>query len=831
MDAARTRAVGGPVVNMSPPSTSRGQETRGGSCRSLRGGRPSPVGRRRRAGHCGGAKASSSSRFFESSSPEKKKKSAKRDNLAAKATQMELKDRVELLLDAGSGDLYTDDPSLDVQWKYSGVDASQIGTPSALTAEEKELVAFMGGNYNRELARLYFEKRPVMVMTKFFKMMRLGLKVAYEWKKQESLPEDERTRGKILRRAINDLGPAFIKCGQTLSARGDLIGSEAAGELAELQNNTEPFSTEDAMRNLADSFKWDGPIAPGVRGPYFTGSESRCTEEDYLFKKLSKEPIASASLGQVYKGETWEGETVAVKVQRPEILYYLLLDMYVLRLGLVALRALWGSDTDLTPIADEVAAGVWNELDYRQEAANAQAFEYAHRFLPYIKVPRYIMEYTTERVLTMEWVEGKKLGQLDPDKQLDFMAKAIEASGAMLLQTGLVHADPHEGNILYAPNGDLVFIDFGLVSHVHPRLMEAFASGVINLITMDWPGFAEDFKNMELVPTDAYGNSAFSRLNEEKGAWEHCDIGDFTQMIGKVIEGAKMDDFGDLVVCVQQMADNYKFLCPPYTILLVRTFATLEGLAAKCDAQFNMYEACLPYAVRRGLAPTTPEGKKELRDTLINAKGEFAFENFQESIDLMQRMQEQIDKEEAEKKESGQGGQAQTLGSDDAESKVSGNITNAITGRAPEIVGSLATAPEGATIRKIMTEADTLAFVDKLLSETTFQIQTKAVGILATTLQEKLVSGADKTKPIKLAKKPVSQHSSKALAHILRKHTRSLVSSGPKGIWLLCKLIAIASRIALASSVRAVCSSFFHLFSVGFNRISVRCLKVSQAFL
>ena len=108
------------------------------------------------------------------------------------------------------------------------------------------------------------------------------------------------------------------------------------------------------------------------------------------------------------------------------------------------------------------------------------------------------------------------------------------------------------------------------------------------------------------------------------------------------------------------------------------------------------------------------EGKKELRDTLINAKGEFAFENFQESIDLMQRMQEQIDKEEAEKKESGQG-QAQTLGSDDAESKMSGNITNAITGRAPEIVGSLATAPEGATIRKIMTEADTLAFVGKLL--------------------------------------------------------------------------------------------------------------------
>merc|ERR1711924_478437 len=103
------------------------------------------------------------------------------------------------------------------------------------------------------------------------------------------------------------------------------------------------------------------------------------------------------------------------------------------------------------------------------------------------------------------------------------------------------------------------------------------------------------------------------------------------------------------------------------------------------------------------------------------------------------------------------------------------------TGRAPEIVGSLATAPEGATIRKIMTEADTLAFVDKLLSETTFQIQTKAVGILATTLQEKLVSGADKTKPIKLAKKPVSQHSSKAVAHILRNTSDPSSLRDPRG--------------------------------------------------
>lgn len=496
------------------------------------------------------------------------------------------------------------------------------------------------------------------------------------------------------------------------------------------------------------------------------------------------------------------------------------MDMYVLRLGLVALRALWGSDTDLTPIADEVAAGVWNELDYRQEAANARQFEQEHRFLPYIKVPRYIDAYTTERVLTMEWCEGKKLGQLPLDKQLDFMAKAIEASGAMLLQTGLVHADPHEGNILYAPNGDLVFIDFGLVSAVHPRLMEAFASGVINLITMDWAGFAKDFRDMELVPEQ------FSRLNEEAGRWEPCEIEDFTLMIGEVISNAKMEDFGDLVVCVQQMADNYKFLCPPYTILLVRTFATLEGLAAKCDAEFNMYEACLPYAIRRALAPTTAEGKKELRETLINSKGEFAFENFQESLDLMQRMEEQLEADGAAARAE-DGGVGEATGGAGEHT----NITNAITGRAPEIVGSLATAPEGSTIRKIMKEADTVALVGHVLSQVDGGVQSKAVTALASSMQEKVVSPGALGKPIKLSKKPASAFSSKALWGVVMKHYASLWSAGPKGILMLAKIGLIACRIAVLSSIRAAASTAMVLAHVTLDRMARACLATSNWFL
>ena len=124
----------------------------------------------------------------------KSQKSTVKSPVRAKATQMELKDRIDLLIDAGSGEFFEDETGAPGQWKYSGVDERHVGTPVPITPEEKELVGFMGGNYNRELAKLYFEKRPVTVMVKFAKMMRLGLKVAYEWRRQESLPEDERTR-------------------------------------------------------------------------------------------------------------------------------------------------------------------------------------------------------------------------------------------------------------------------------------------------------------------------------------------------------------------------------------------------------------------------------------------------------------------------------------------------------------------------------------------------------------------------------------------------------------------------------------------------------------
>lgn len=146
------------------------------------------------------------------------------------------------------------------------------------------------------------------------------------------------------------------------------------------------------------------------------------------------------------------------------------MDMYVLRIGLDLLRTLWRSATDLRPIADEVGAGVFRELDFHQEAENAAEFEKKLAFLGFVRSPKWEPEFTgpkgRARVLAMEWVEGKKLHQLDPAAQLRMVNMAVQASVAQLIRTGFVHADPHAGNLLMDPEGRLVFLDFGLMCRV-----------------------------------------------------------------------------------------------------------------------------------------------------------------------------------------------------------------------------------------------------------------------------------------------------------------------------------------------------------------------------
>ena len=672
---------------------------------------------------------------------------------------------------------------------YSGQLLLDGGRPQPGNAREAELVAYLDGRFDLPKLMTFFQRRPWAVAGRLGQLLKVSAAVVRAWQADEGVPEGQRTRGQALVRGLNEMGPVFVKMGQTLSARADLVGKEAAEAMGTLTDNAIPFSTDDAMATMADALQWSGPIAPGVPGPW-VGDESACRPEDFLFQELSKEPVAAASLGQVYRGCTWDGREIAVKVQRPGLLWSVALDMYVLKIGLILLKKTWNSKNDIAAIADEVGAGIWRELDYRQEAKNARDFEREHAFLGYVRSVTSLPEYTCSRVLTMDWCHGKKLNELEPADQLDFMAKAIECSGAQILQSGFVHADPHAGNIMYE-DGDLVYLDFGLVSRVEDRLMEAFASGIIHLIGGNWEAFAQDFVDMDLVPAD------FGRLNAATGVWEECSIDQFCVAVREMFNsqgrgGGQLTQFGDLVIGVQKLADEYKFCCPAYTIILVRTFATLEGLAALVDENFNMYEACLPYAIRRGLAPSTTERKAALRGTLFAENGELSVEGLKETIDMVKKLQA----EEA------------NASSDRPEMSP---MTKQITAKGPAVVGNLAYTPGGSVVRRLAYDVHTDDLMDNVLQGARSKdVQQAGVGMVASALQERLTLGAAEEEPeLKLEDevKPVSAFASRALRTVLNKHL-SQIFTRPRGLFFLARLGLIVLRVGAAGVFRGVTSAF-----------------------
>jgi len=671
-------------------------------------------------------------------------------------------------------------------------------------------VAYLEGRFDLPRLMSFFQRRPWAVAARLGQLLRVSAAVVRAWQADEGVPEGQRTRGQALVRGLNEMGPVFVKMGQTLSARADLVGKEAAEAMGTLTDNAIPFDTSDAMAAMADALQWDGPIAPGVPGPW-VGDESACQPEDFLFQALSKEPIAAASLGQVYRGCTWDGREVAVKVQRPGLLWSVALDMYVLKIGLILLKKAWDSKNDIAAIADEVGAGLWRELDYRQEAKNARDFEREHAFLGFVRSVTSLPEYTCSRVLTMDWCHGKKLNELEPEQQLDFMAKAIECAGAQILQSGFVHADPHAGNIMYE-DGDLVYLDFGLVSRVEDRLMEAFASGVIHLIGGNWEAFAQDFVDMDLVPAD------FGKLNHATGVWEECSIDQFCTAVREMFNtgrgGEQLTQFGDLVIGVQKLADEYKFCCPAYTIILVRTFATLEGLAALVDDNFNMYEACLPYAIRRGLAPATAERKAALRGTLFSEDGELSVEGLKETIDMVKKLQAEEENERSERPEMSP-------------------MTKQITAKGPAVVGNLAYTPGGSVVRRMAYDVQTDDLMDNVLEGARSKdVQQAGVGMVAAALQERLTGPREADSEFKAAAdvKTVSAFASRALRTVLNKHL-SQIFSRPRGLLFLGSLGLIVLRVGAAGVLRGVTSAFFLTVSKFCSRLGSAFRGASQALV
>merc|ERR1740139_140842 len=223
-----------------------------------------------------------------------------------------------------------------------------------------------------------------------------------------------------------------------------------------------------------------------------------------LFSEITPEHVAAASLGQVYKATLRSnGDIVAVKVQRPFVLETVSLDLHLARGAGQFLRAIDPENAkriDVVSLLDEFAANFYRELDYELECANGIRIARDMRVLPRVKIPRNYPEVTRRRVHVAEWVDGEKLSQSTADDVGELVNLGVITYLTQLLDTGFFHADPHPGNMLRTPEGQLVILDFGLMTEVTDDQKYGMIEAIAHLINRDYSLIGEDFKNMDFIP-------------------------------------------------------------------------------------------------------------------------------------------------------------------------------------------------------------------------------------------------------------------------------------------------------------------------------------------
>src|SRR5919199_516014 len=399
---------------------------------------------------------------------------------------------------------------------------------------------------------------------------------------------NQRRRAIQLRKFLTNRGPAYIKVGQALSTRPDLVPPIFLEELALLQDQLPPFPNEVAYQFIEEELG-DHP--------------------QEIYAELTPDPVAAASLGQVYKGKLKTGETVAVKVQRPGLAKRIALDIYILRrLAQWAQNNIKQIRSDLVAIMDEFGSRIFEEMDYSLEGRNAERFEKLYGHLPDVYVPKIYWQYTGRRVLTMEWINGTKLTNMEAIKTQGIDARhlinvGVQCSLRQLLEHGFFHADPHPGNLLATPEGKLAYLDFGMMSEVKPYQRYGLIEAVVHLVNRDFSGLAHDYVKLEFLTPDTDLTPIIPALANV-----------FSDALGASVAELNFKSITDQLSALMY---EYPFRVPAYYALIIRSLVTLEGIAINVDPNFKVLSKAYPYISKRLLSDPAPELRASLKDLLF----------------------------------------------------------------------------------------------------------------------------------------------------------------------------------------------------------------------
>ncbi len=422
--------------------------------------------------------------------------------------------------------------------------------------------------------------------------------------------QSRKSRAEHLRKVLTTLGPTYIKVGQALSTRPDLIRPDFLTELIKLQDQLPPFSDKLAFEIL------ERELGASVQDTY---------------REITPHPVAAASLGQVYRAKLFSGEEVAVKIQRPNLVPTLTRDLCLIRWASAKFAPLLPLNLghDLTLIVDEFGTKLFEEIDYVNEGRNAERFAKNFAGYDYVKVPQIFWRFTTCRVLTLEWIDGCKLTTSELHcAGLDANATVragVVSSLQQLLEFGFFHADPHPGNLFALPAAEsemgacMAYIDFGMMDQLEEFTKESLVDAVVHLINQDYNALTVDFVNLGFLAP---------------GTDIRPIIPAIESVLGDVMgESVKDFNFKTITDRFSELMFEYPFRVPAKFALIIRSLVTQEGLALSVNGDFKIVEVAYPYVAKRLLTGESPQLRRRLLEVLFK-DGTFRWERLENLIQI-----------------------------------------------------------------------------------------------------------------------------------------------------------------------------------------------------
>ncbi|MEP6719316.1 MAG: AarF/ABC1/UbiB kinase family protein [bacterium] len=372
-----------------------------------------------------------------------------------------------------------------------------------------------------------------------------------------------------LRRSLIDLGPTFIKIGQTLGTRADLLPLSYVKELSTLQDNVPAFPTAEAFARIESEL-------------------GKTLAECYA--EIDNEPIASASLGQVYRARLFSGEEVAVKVQRPNLDRIISFDVAILYRIIKLVNRFFpkaNENADWEGMLGEFHATVFEEMDYVKEGRNADRFRYNFRTWRAVRVPKIYWSHTRARVLTLEFIRGTKVVDIEALRArrispVKVNRLLVRTYLKQLLEDGFFHADPHPGNLLVMDSGHLAFFDFGMVGRIDAKLQSQMIDAFFHVVEKNVQGLGQDIIN----------------LNFLKPGVDAETVRPVVERLFKVYLNLKLGEvnFKELTYDLAEVVYEYPFRLPANFTYIMRALMTLEGIGIVTDPAFSFFETAKPYA-------------------------------------------------------------------------------------------------------------------------------------------------------------------------------------------------------------------------------------------